>query len=213
MQVACHLVISITKHVPAYHDEKGNAMTRPAPGYLKNCTSPSANQRLQLYLETIRKPMQSLEHTAYWVPIRCPKTKSCLVQSLFVLAVVKDRGLRPKKWLRPRWGARQKQIAQCEAGKSTAALDIEPGHPGWEHERDTSMLWQGVCCLWLLVLDSQEQVGWARWAMLPVRAELETMPVLSHPKCPCLWSQLAPCRLQSECQTARTQHTWQTAYW
>jgi len=57
MQVAGHLVISIKKLISAYRDEKGNAVARPAPGYSGSYTSPSANQHLQPYLETIKKHM------------------------------------------------------------------------------------------------------------------------------------------------------------
>lgn len=105
------------------------------------------------------------------------------------------------------WGAKQKWLPGVKQQvNSSARLRTQASWLGVQarHQYSLARLLLPLAVL----LDSQRQMGWASWAMLPVGAELERLPVPPHPKYPCLQSQLALSRLKSECQTTPPRCGW-----
>lgn len=76
------------------------------------------------------------------------------------------------------------------SNKSTAVLDVEPRHLGWEHKQGTSMLWQGFCCLWLFCWIPRDK--WVEpvepYCLLGQNLRrCQSLPTLNVPACRAIW--------------------------
>lgn len=105
----------------------------------------------------------------------------------------------------PKCGERDRSELPNVKQEPAAVLGTGPRRLGWEHERDTRVLWQGPCCLWLLCRAPRDQwvePGEPCCLLGQKLSRRQSLPTLSLPAC----EPAGSLRLQPQCQTARRQH-------